>query len=199
MKYFTRTSVRPVSDMTNAAAVNDSQLQLSSPPHKLQAVSRGTKQPGAPSAPAGSSEQQPSSSMQQPSSSKQQPSSSEQQPPRPRGRPPAKQLFNQPASRINISKMSLKQLRDTVMKKTISVKGMRNKLASQARTAVRLIDQNLHLKLCLSDQEREDVQQLQDARAKLTAPRHGMYMFRMYISVLIMLYIFHGSPDAMKV
>ena len=85
------------------------------------------------------------------------------------------------------------------MKKTISVKGMRNKLASHARTAVRLIDQNLHLKLCLSDQEREDVQQLQDARAKLTAPRHGMYMFRMYISVLIMLYIFHGSPDAMKV
>ena len=165
--------------MTNAAAVNDIQLQLSSSPHKLQAVSRGTKQPGAPSAPAGSSEQQPisskqqpssskqqpssseqqpssseqqpSSSKQQPSSSKQQPSSSKQQPPRPGGRPPTKQLFKQATSRINISKVSRKQLRDTVMKQTISVKGMRNKLASHARTAVRLIDQNLHLKLCLSD------------------------------------------------
>ena len=199
MKYFTRTSVRLVSGTTNAAGVNDSQLQLSSPPHKLQAVSRGTKQPGAPSAPAGSSKQQPSRSKQQPSSSKQQPSSSEQQPPRPRGRPPTKQLYKQAPSRINISKMSLKQLWDTVMKNTISVKDMRNKLASHARTAVRLIDQNLHLKLCLSDQEREDVQQLQDARAKLTAPRHGMYMFRMYDYVLNMLYLLYGSPDVMAV
>ena len=199
MKYFTRTSVRPVSGTTNAAGVNDSQLQLSSPPHKLQAVSRGTKQPGAPSAPAGSSKQQPSRSKQQPSSSKQQPTSSEQQPPRPRGRPPTKQLYKQAPSRINISKMSLKQLWDTVMKNTISVKDMRNKLASHARTAVRPIDQNLHLKLCLSDQEREDVQQLQDARAKLTAPRHGMYMFRMYDYVLNMLYLLYGSPDVMAV
>ena len=199
MKYFTRTSVRLVSGTTNAAGVNDSQLQLSSPPHKLQAVSRGTKQPGAPSAPAGSSKQQPSRSKQQPSSSKQQPSSSEQQPPRPRGRPPTKQLYKQAPSRINISKMSLKQLWDTVMKNTISVKDMRNKLASHARTAVRLIDQNLHLKLCLSDQEREDVQQLQDARAKLTARRHGMYMFRMYDYVLNMLYLLYGSPDVMAV
>ena len=73
--------------------------------------------------------------------------------------------------------MSLKQSRDTVMKQTISVKGMRNKLASHARTAVRLIDQNPHLKLCLSDQEQEDVQQLQDARAKLTAARHAHAMY----------------------